>query len=94
MSPDPRIGFFAGARDLAEKLAMSLLPPEKAAIAPQLIFNLRVDGWLTLFFALLLWIIVLDMAYTVGRVALGRPVSPLRESDPRRPMNFPDGEQA
>ncbi len=94
MSPDPRIGFFAGARDLAEKLAMSLLPPEKAAIAPQLIFNLRVDGWLTLFFALLLWIIVLDMAYTVGRVAAGRSVSPLRESDPRRPMNFPDGEQA
>ena len=39
MSDDPRLGFFAGANDLAAKLAGGALPPEKAAVAPQLIFN-------------------------------------------------------
>jgi carbon starvation protein len=94
MSADPRIGFFAGAQDLAERLAAGLLPPEKAAIAPQLILNLQIDGWLTVFFASLLWIIVLDMAYTVGRVAMGRPVLPLRESGTVPAKDLCEGGQA
>jgi carbon starvation protein len=61
MSPDVRIGFFAAASDLADKLAAGMLPPERAAVAPQLIFNLRLDGWIAIFFAVLLWVIVLDM---------------------------------
>ena len=60
-SDDPRIGFFAAASDLAAKLAAGALPPERAAIAPQLIFNQRLDGWLTALFLVLVWIIVLDM---------------------------------
>ena len=94
LSADPRIGFFAGARDLSERLASGALPPEKAAVAPQLIFNLHVDGWLTVFFAALLWIIVLDMAYTVWRVAAGRPVLPLHESAAAPTLDLAQGERA
>ena len=43
-SADPRLGFFAAADDLAAKLASGVLPLEKAAVAPQLIFNQRLDG--------------------------------------------------
>ena len=49
-SADPKLGFFAGADDLAAKLAAGTLTPERAAVAPQLIFNQQLDGWLTLFF--------------------------------------------
>jgi carbon starvation protein len=62
MSDDPRLGFFAGANDLAAKLAAGVLPPEKAAVAPQLIFNQRLDGWLTVLLVGLLWLILADMA--------------------------------
>jgi carbon starvation protein len=62
MSDDPRLGFFAGANDLAAKLAGGVLPPEKAAVAPQLIFNMRLDGWLTVLFVGLLWLILADTA--------------------------------
>jgi carbon starvation protein len=62
MSDDPRLGFFAGANDLAAKLAGGLLPPDKAAVAPQLIFNQRLDGYLTVLFVALLWLIIADTA--------------------------------
>ncbi len=55
------IGFFAAARDLADKLAAGMLPPERAAVAPKLIFNQQLDGWLTVFFLLVVWTIVVDM---------------------------------
>src|SRR5262249_40854787 len=61
-SADARVGFFAAANDLATKLAAGLLPPEKAAVAPQLIFNQRLDAWLTLFFLAVVWFVILDMA--------------------------------
>jgi carbon starvation protein len=60
-SDDPRIGFFAGARDLADKLAAGVLTPDRVAVAPKLIFNQQLDGWLTLFFLLVVWVIVADM---------------------------------
>lgn len=59
-SHDTRVGFFAAANDLSTKLAAGALPPEKAAIAPQLIFNQHLDAWLTLFFISVLWIVVVD----------------------------------
>jgi carbon starvation protein len=39
-----------------------MLPPERAAVAPELIFNQQLDGWLTVFFLLVVWTIVIDMA--------------------------------
>jgi carbon starvation protein len=73
-SDDPRHGFFAGARDLAEKLAAGVLPPERAAVAPQLIFNQQLDGWLTILFAVLLWFVILDMLRMSYRSIRGLPV--------------------
>ncbi|PPD18483.1 MAG: carbon starvation protein A [Methylomonas sp.] len=79
-SDDVRIGFFAAANDLSQKLAAGLLPPEKAAIAPTLIFNQRLDAGLTLFFVVLLWVIVLDMLRVCYLYTTGRPVLPSAES--------------
>jgi carbon starvation protein len=61
-SDDARIGFFAAARDLADKLAAGVLPPERAAVAGKLIFNQQLDGWLTIVLLVIVWTIVIDMA--------------------------------
>jgi carbon starvation protein len=79
-STDVRIGFFAAANDLSAKLAAGLLPPEKAKIAPQLIFNQQLDAWLTVFFVLVLWTVILDMLRVAWRHAHGLPVLPVSES--------------
>ncbi len=78
-SPDLRVGFFSAANDMATKLASGALPAEKAAIAPQLIFNLHLDGYLTIFFVVLLWLIVLDMLRMASRFLLGQTVLPSTE---------------
>ena len=79
-SPDIKIGFFSAATDLADKLASGTLPVTKAVIAPQLIFNLQLDAWLTLTFVSLLWIIILDMLRVCWFYISGKPVLPLTES--------------
>jgi carbon starvation protein len=61
-SPDVRIGLLAAANDLAGKLAAGGLPAEKAAVAPQLIFNQRLDAALAALFTAILWLVILDMA--------------------------------
>lgn len=73
-SADPRLGFFAAADDLAKKLAAGQLSPEKAAVAPQLIFNQQLDAWLALLFVGLLWVIILDMLRMASRSLRGLPV--------------------
>jgi len=79
-STDMRVGFFAAANDLSQKLAAGVLPPEKAAVAPQLIFNQQLDAWLTAFFVIVLWIVVLDMLNMSRRYFSGKPVLPLTEA--------------
>jgi len=79
-SDDIRIGFFSAANDLTDKLATGVLPQAKAGIAPQLIFNLHLDAWLTLFFVSLLWLIVFDMLRVCFLYLSGKPVLPLTES--------------
>src|ERR1700736_593557 len=74
-STDPRLGFFAAANDLAVKLSSGVLPPDKAAVAPQLIFNQRLDGWLTMFFLAVVWFVILDMARVSIRYLRGLPVA-------------------
>jgi carbon starvation protein len=80
MSDDVRVGFFAAANDMAAKLAAGTLPPERAAVAPQLIFNQQLDAWITLAFVTLLWVIVLDMLRVCARHLAGKPVPPISES--------------
>ena len=79
-SDDVRIGFFAAANDLSQKLAAGVLPPEKAAVAPQLVFNQQLDAWLTAFFVIVLWVVVLDMLNMSRRYFSGKPVLPLTEA--------------
>jgi carbon starvation protein len=79
-SSDPRIGFFAAANSMSDKLAAGLLPPDKAAIAPQLIFNQQLDAVLVMFFVALLWLIVGDMLRVCYRHLRGKPVPPLSEA--------------
>jgi carbon starvation protein len=74
-SANPKIGFIAGAADLAANLAAGALSPEKAAVAGKLIFNQRLDAALTAFFLLVLWAVILDMLRIAWRRANGAPVS-------------------
>ncbi len=87
MSADVRIGFFAAANDMAAKLAAGELPPEKAAVAPQLIFNQQLDAWLTIFFVVVLWVVIFDMLRVCARHLQGKPVPPLSES-PHEPSRL------
>ena len=78
-SDDVRVGFFAAANDLATKLATGTLPPEKAAVAPHLIFNQQLDAYLTMFFVVVLWIVIFDTARVTLRYLTGEPLLPLTE---------------
>jgi carbon starvation protein len=78
-SDDIRVGFFAAANDLATKLAAGVLSPEKAAVAPQLIFNQQLDAYLTLFFVAMLWVVIIDMLYVTYKYLAGKPVLPITE---------------
>ncbi|MBS0375289.1 MAG: carbon starvation protein A [Proteobacteria bacterium] len=77
-SPNPKIGFLSGAADLAAKLAAGMLPPERLAAAPKLIFNQRLDALLTAFFLVVLWVVIADMLRLAWRRARGGrlPASP------------------
>jgi carbon starvation protein len=79
-SPNPGIGFLAGASDLAAKLAAGTLSADRAASAPQLILGQRIDAALALLFAILLWVVIIDMLRVSFRFVQGQPVLPLAES--------------
>lgn len=79
-SEDVRVGFFAAANDLSTKLASGALPAEKASVAPQLIFNQYLDAYLTMFFVLVLWVVVLDMLYVSWRYLNTKLVLPSSET--------------
>ena len=79
-SEDPKHGFFAAAGDLATKLAAGSLPADRAAVAPTLIFNQNLDGYLTIFFTIVLWIVIFDMLRIAFRRVTGRDVPPISEA--------------
>jgi carbon starvation protein len=79
-STDVKLGFFAAANDLSDKLAAGTLAPDRAAVAPTLIFNQQLDGYLTVFFALLMWTVLLAMLRVSVRYLRGLPVPPDSES--------------
>ena len=78
-STDIRVGFLAAADDMAAKLYGGMLPPEKAAVAPQLIFNQHLDAYLTLFFVVVLWVVIIDMLRLCMRYLTGKRVLKLSE---------------
>jgi carbon starvation protein len=79
-SSDARIGFLAAADHLADKLASGALSPEQAAVAPQLIFNQRLDAALAMLLTAILWIVIADMLRVSSRVVRGLPVLPSSEA--------------
>jgi carbon starvation protein len=87
-SPDPALGFFAAASAMASEVAGGTLSAERAAVAPQLIFNQRLDGWLTIFFAAILWLVILDMCRVCVRRLRGLPVT--RNSETPYQASKPD----
>jgi carbon starvation protein len=92
-SDNPKIGFLAGARDLAAKLAAGTLPPEKAAVAPQLIFNQRLDAALTALFLAVLWLVLIDVAIVLVRRLRG-DVAPSSPETPYVRSAFPEAGHA
>jgi len=86
-SADVRVGFFAAANDMATKLAAGALPTDKAAVAPQLIFNQHLDAYLTMFFVVVLWVVLVDMLLLCARYLAGKPVLKLSEV-PREPSRL------
>jgi carbon starvation protein len=83
VSDDVRIGFLAAADQIASKLAAGELTAEQAAVAPQLIFNQRLDAVLAIVLTLILWIVIADTARVCMRVVQGLPVPPSSEAPAR-----------
>ncbi|RYG79098.1 carbon starvation protein A, partial [bacterium] len=79
-STDVKLGFFAAANDLSEKLAAGLLPPDRAKVAGTLIFNQQLDGWLTILFGILMWMVIIEMVRVSLRAVSGKPVPPSSEA--------------
>jgi carbon starvation protein len=80
MSQDVRVGFLAAANDLAERLHAGSLTPEEVSVASQLIFNQRLDAGLTIFFVIVVWVLIFDTARLCYRYAQGLSVRPLSEA--------------
>jgi carbon starvation protein len=80
VSTDVRVGFLAAAEQMANKLASGALSPEQAAVAPQLIFNQRLDAGLAILLTAILWIVIADMLRVSWRVVKGLPVLPSSEA--------------
>jgi carbon starvation protein len=57
-----------------------MLTPERATVAPKLIFNQQLDGWLTVFFLIVVWTIVIDMLRGCWNHLSGRRPAPDTES--------------
>ncbi len=73
-SDDVRVGFFAAANHLSTQLLNGELSAAKAEVAPQLIFNQHLDAYLTMFFVVVLWIVVIDMINISRRYLQGKKV--------------------
>jgi carbon starvation protein len=73
-SPDPRMGFLAAANHLEAGLEAGTLTAAQAAVAPELIFNQRLDAVLVVFFAVILWVLIIETLRVSWRAHRGLPV--------------------
>jgi carbon starvation protein len=60
--PDRRIGFWAQAEHLAAQIASGAIPPDKLRETQALVFNARLDAFVTGLFMVLVAVVVLDAA--------------------------------
>jgi carbon starvation protein len=80
VSPDVRVGFLAAANKLAASLEAGSLSAAQAAVAPQLIFNQRLDAVLATLLTVMLWVVIADTVRVTWRVVSGKPVLPSSEA--------------
>ncbi|HEX3451289.1 MAG TPA: hypothetical protein VHS97_23750, partial [Isosphaeraceae bacterium] len=80
VSSDVRVGFLAAADHMAANLAAGTLPAAQAAVAPQLIFNQRLDAVLSVVLAAILWVVIADTVRVCLEVIRGMPVRPSSEA--------------
>ncbi len=64
-----------------------MLPAARAAVAPKLIFNQQLDGWLTILFTVIVWLVIADMLRVARRAARGLPT--LASSEAPRVARLP-----
>jgi carbon starvation protein len=79
-SSELRVGFLTHASDLSSKLQAGILPADKIATAPQLIFNDYLDATLTALFLVLTWALVLDTLRVCYCILTNKPHKPSSES--------------
>jgi carbon starvation protein len=79
-SANPRIGFLAQARQMAEQLATGSIAPDKVAETERLIFNAQLNAAVTALLAGLVIVVVLSAAWEWYRLLSGRRASDLQES--------------
>jgi len=89
-NPEPRLGFLAHARDMADRLAAGLLPADQAAKAPQLIFNDYLNAGLTALFLTISWVLTLEMLRICWLILAKKPYPPCSESA-HIPSRFVEG---
>lgn len=80
VSSDVRVGFLSAADQMAAKLAAGTLPAAQAAVAPQLIFNQRLDAVLSVVLAAVLWVVIADTVRVCLGVIRGEAVPPSSEA--------------
>src|SRR5215467_6710328 len=61
--PDPRIGFLAKAKELAEQITAGKIPGGNLAVTQRLIFNLRLDAVVTAVFAVMVLVLVIEAIF-------------------------------
>jgi carbon starvation protein len=79
-SPELRVGFLARAADLSEKIDMGMLSGKALESAPQLIFNANLNAALTIFFLVIIWVMVADTLRVCYKVISGRNYPPSSET--------------
>src|SRR5262249_18718030 len=73
-SPDPRLGFLAGAAKLAADVAAGTVPPDKLAGVTAQIFTLRLDAFVTAVFMAMVGVIVVEAVRVWTHELRGRSV--------------------
>src|SRR5512145_1739709 len=79
-SPNPEIGFWSGASALVANIEAGAVPVDKVGETWSQVIAFRIDAALALLFAVLLWVVIVDMLRTAVRVVNGQPVLPLAET--------------
>lgn len=79
-NPDPRIGFLAQARQLAEQLGTGAVPAEQAQNVERLLFNNQVDAVVTAVLASLVLVVIVAAAWEWYRILSGRREAVLHEA--------------